>query len=205
MRTAQRWGAVACAMSLVTSAHAHHAMGNATPSNLFEGFVSGLAHPVIGVDHLLFVLAVGVAAYCFRRALTTAGAFVAATLVGTVVHLTAATLPYAETAVAASLVLGGLLLIAAARMHASRAAIAFFALAGVAHGYAYGEAIVGAEMTPLAAYLAGFTLIQLVLVAAAYALARTLERRATWLPPAQAFGAAVSIAGVAFLAMSFAQ
>jgi len=33
-------------------------------------------------------------------------------------------------------------------------------VAGAFHGYAYGESIVGAEPAPLAAYLAGFALIQ---------------------------------------------
>jgi urease accessory protein len=35
--------------------------------------------------------------------------------------------------------------------------------AGIFHGYAYGESIVGAEMTPLSAYLLGLALVQLVI------------------------------------------
>ena len=37
-----------------------------------------------------------------------------------------------------------------------------FAGAGLFHGWAYGESIFGAEQTPLIAYLAGFSLVQLV-------------------------------------------
>jgi urease accessory protein len=33
-------------------------------------------------------------------------------------------------------------------------------IAGAVHGYAYGESIVGAERTPLLAYIVGFALIQ---------------------------------------------
>ena len=40
-------------------ASAHHPMGGRVPSNFFEGFMSGLAHPVIGLDHLAFIVAVG--------------------------------------------------------------------------------------------------------------------------------------------------
>jgi urease accessory protein len=40
---------------------------------------------------------------------------------------------------------------------------ALFGLAGLAHGYAYGESIFGAEPTPLFAYLAGLVVIQSVL------------------------------------------
>jgi urease accessory protein len=38
--------------------------------------------------------------------------------------------------------------------------MAIFAVAGLFHGGAYGEAIIGAENTPLVAYLIGFALIQ---------------------------------------------
>jgi urease accessory protein len=37
------------------------------------------------------------------------------------------------------------------------------AVSGIFHGYAYGESIVGAEMTPLWAYLLGLALVQLVI------------------------------------------
>ena len=45
-------------LAVPISANAHHAMDSALPGNLLQGFVSGLAHPVIGLDHLLFVIAV---------------------------------------------------------------------------------------------------------------------------------------------------
>jgi hypothetical protein len=47
---------------LVTAAPAaaHHAMGGRTPSTFMEGFLSGLAHPVIGLDHLAFLVAIGI-------------------------------------------------------------------------------------------------------------------------------------------------
>jgi urease accessory protein len=37
------------------------------------------------------------------------------------------------------------------------------ALAGLFHGYAYGEAVVGAGMDPIMAYLAGLCLIQMAI------------------------------------------
>ncbi|MDR9405186.1 MAG: urease accessory protein UreJ, partial [Halothece sp. Uz-M2-17] len=39
---------------------------------------------------------------------------------------------------------------------------------------AYGEAVIGAEMTPVIAYLAGFTFIQLGIALGSYKLAQTL-------------------------------
>ena len=45
-----------------TPAMAHHLMGffHLTPGPL-SGFVSGLMHPLLGPDHLLFLLAIGAA------------------------------------------------------------------------------------------------------------------------------------------------
>ena len=183
-------------------ARAHHAMDNATPSTLYEGLVSGLAHPVIGLDHLVFVLALGAACYCFRIGAAAVAAFLVATLAGTAVHLQQASVPFAEGWVAATLLIAALALLRASSPMKRGAAAAFFALAGLVHGYAYGEAIVGAEATPLAAYLAGFTLVQLAIVAAGFALARALDRRS--IAPARAFGGALSVAGAAFLALAVA-
>ena len=42
-------------------ASAHHIMGGEMPSTFGQGLLSGLGHPVIGPDHLAFLIAVGVA------------------------------------------------------------------------------------------------------------------------------------------------
>ncbi|MGZ8211581.1 MAG: HupE/UreJ family protein [Burkholderiales bacterium] len=69
------------------AAYAHHAMDYEAPTNLFEGFVSGLAHPVIGLDHFLFVIAIGAACYFFGRRAASPALFIAGTIGGTVLHL----------------------------------------------------------------------------------------------------------------------
>src|SRR5688500_3875125 len=116
------------AAGLPSLAHAHHGMDNATPSTLYEGLVSGLAHPVIGLDHLFFVFAVGVACYFFRRGAGSVAAFLAATLAGTIVHLYQATVPYADAWVAVTVVVAGVLLWRASPLLKSGAAAAFFAI-----------------------------------------------------------------------------
>lgn len=200
MKTQRTRLATLLLLATPTLAHAHHAMGGKTPSTLFEGLVSGFAHPVIGLDHLLFVLAIGAACYAFRRGPGTAVAFVAATIVGTGLHLERATIPFAEAWVAGSLIVAGIALLRARPRLAGAAAGAFIALAGVFHGYAYGESIVGAEATPLAGYLVGFTLIQLAIAYGGYALARVLDRRS--IDVRRAFGGALSLTGAIFLALA---
>jgi urease accessory protein len=103
-----------------------------------------------------------------------------------------------------TLVAAGVLLLRASPLLKSGAAAGFFAIAGLVHGYAYGEAIVGAEPTPLAAYLAGYTVVQVAIVFAGFGLARVLDTRRPALGAARAFGGALSIVGAAFLVLSLA-
>src|SRR5262249_58096024 len=49
-------------------AFAHHMMGGRTPATLGEGILSGLGHPIIGLDHFAAVVAVGCPAAAHRAA-----------------------------------------------------------------------------------------------------------------------------------------
>ncbi|MBE9028603.1 HupE/UreJ family protein [filamentous cyanobacterium LEGE 11480] len=141
---------------------AHHPMGGATPATFFEGFMSGVGHPILGVDHLAFVVAIGLFAAMKRQGFLIPVAFVLTAMLGTAAHLMSATLPGAELWVAGSVLALGLLMLLQDRLNLA-AISGLVGLAGLFHGYAYGEAIFGAEMTPLVAYLAGFTAIQLAI------------------------------------------
>ena len=153
-------------------ATAHHAFGGVTPTNGIEGFFSGLAHPVIGLDHFAFVVAVGLlAALKGTKGFFIPCAFILATLAGTGLHLLNVNLPFPEVIIAASVLGFGLLL---TRQNSPNlwGLIGLCMLAGIFHGYAYGEAIVGAEMTPLIAYLSGFAVVQLIVSLIAYQIGR---------------------------------
>lgn len=143
----------------ISPAFAHHAMGGGTPSTFAQGFISGLAHPVIGIDHLAFVVGAGLLAAACGRRYTLPLAFIAATAVGTLLLVSGVTIPGTEPAIALSVALVGVLLISGKKLPAPYF-IALFAVAGIFHGLAYGSSIVGAETTPLVAYLAGFSVIQ---------------------------------------------
>ena len=192
----------ACAALQPVAAQAHHAMGGALPGSMFEGLLSGLAHPLIGLDHFVFVLVMGAACYYLGRRLLGIGAFLIAALAGTMLHVQEATLPYAEIWIAASLLALGVAVLWAAPARGRIAAPVFFALAGLVHGYAYGESIVGAEQTPLVAYLVGFTVIQCAIALAGYALARQADRTHRSAVALRAAGAIASISGVAFLLLA---
>jgi urease accessory protein len=132
------------------------------PANALQGFLSGLAHPVIGLDHLAFVVAAGLLAATKRHGIWIPIGFVLAALGGTGLHLMGLDLPASEFMTAGS-VLGFGILLALPQSPNLAVMIGLAALAGIFHGYAYGESIVGAEMNPLIAYLAGFSVIQLAI------------------------------------------
>ena len=48
------------AVSLISPAHAHHpfGMGDSTDLSALQGLLSGIGHPLLGPDHLLFLLAI---------------------------------------------------------------------------------------------------------------------------------------------------
>lgn len=151
-----------CVLLLATPASAHHAMDGQVPTNFGQGFLSGLAHPVIGIDHLVFVIAAGLLAVTKRRGIWIPIAFVLAALLGTALHLQGVNLPATEFLIAAS-VLGFGILLALPQSPTLAVMMGLGAIAGIFHGYAYGEAIVGAPVNPLMAYLLGFTVMQLAI------------------------------------------
>ena len=152
---------------------AHHPSGGDMPTNAIQGFLSGVGHPVIGLDHLAFVITAGLLAAVMGRGLMIPIGFVLASMVGTGIHLMAIDLPAAELVISGSVLLFGALL--AMKQPPSTAIVTgLAALAGLFHGYAYGEAVVGARMDTIVAYLGGFAMIQMAIAIAAYAIAKQL-------------------------------
>lgn len=190
---------------VATAANAHHPMGMQTPATLFEGLLSGLGHPIIGLDHLAFLVVVGLLAYSLKGTsrYVVPLAFVGATVAGTLIHVGRLDLPMTEVLVALSVLGGGVLLLARAALPALILTL-LVALFGIFHGYAYGESIVGAEQTPLLSYLVGFSLIQYVLIAGVTFLVDLAGHRSATAPMrlGQGGGLAATVAGGALLAMN---
>jgi urease accessory protein len=181
----QRWTQILTIIPIflllfATKTLAHHAMGGQTPNNFFDGFLSGLAHPIIGLDHLAFVVASGLIAVGMEQGLLIPIAFVIATLIGTGIHLQEIDLIFPEGIVALSVIVFGIILTLKKgfQNHSNLYTIALATLgmiAGIFHGYAYGESIVGARVSALIAYLIGFTVIQLVIASSAFLLGSVIK------------------------------
>jgi len=158
---------------LMQPASAHHVMDGALPVTAWQGLLSGLGHPVIGLDHLAFVVGVGLIAHAVGRILLLPLVFVAGTALGCWVHIAGYTVAWSEAAIALSAVIAAAVLAVRARIPAGALAALLLA-AGAVHGYAYGESIVGAEPAPLAAYVAGFAIVQYAIAVASAAALRRL-------------------------------
>ena len=187
---------------VATPALAHHPLDGRLPSNFFEGIMSGFGHPIIGFDHLAFVIASGFMAVGIARGILIPIAFVIATAIGAGIHLLAIDLPIPEVVIAASVVLFGVLLFIRqskkfAINYMSIAGLA--ALAGIFHGHAYGEGIFGAEPTPLVAYLIGFTVIQLAISLGIYLVTSKVIKSISLNFITRFAGLAIATTGLVFL------
>ena len=195
----------ATALLFSSAALAHHVMDYGLPQTFVQGLLSGLGHPLIGVDHAAFIVASGFLLALVDRGLVAVLVLIGATLVGAAMHLLGVDVPGGEIGVALSVILVGGLVIARRAIPLTWLS-AGLAVAGVLHGHAYAESIFGAEPTPLGAYLLGFSVIQLaVAVAAFWAHRRIIAAREAWAKPvAVGLGTAVSVVGVTFLALNLA-
>jgi urease accessory protein len=111
-RAFKRLGLAAALALSASPAFAHHMMGGRMPGNFGEGLLSGLGHPIIGLDHFAAVVAVGCLAAAHRAAPMLAIGYVLAMIAGVAVHLQGATVPGAEILVALSVIaLGAVMLL----------------------------------------------------------------------------------------------
>lgn len=186
----------AIAVAASDFALAHHVMGGGTPSTFGDGFLSGLGHPIVGIDHLAFLIAVGVVVGLAGINLILPSIFVGLSAVGVLLHVKGVTIPAVEALVAASVILVGALLAFGTRV-VPIAWAALFAFAGLFHGYAYGESVFGAETTPVSAYLLGLVIVQTATVTG---IALMMQKGATSAIAPRLTGAAVAGIGLAVLA-----
>jgi urease accessory protein len=152
-------------------AQAHHPFGLAegTQLNSWQGLLSGIGHPLLGPDHLLFLLALAFVG--LKRPQTWTVPLLAVGLAGSalaqVLSLPAAWGPWAEALVALSLALEGLV---ALSVLPSAWLLPLFGL----HGFLLGGMVVGAETTPLLGYFAGLLLGQGALLLVVTSLSQRL-------------------------------
>lgn len=150
-------------------AHPGHEVGHV-------GFVAGLGHPWLGLDHLLAMAAIGL--WSLKQAprlrMATPLLMVLGMVAGAGLSVFGVAVPGVEYVIALSVLLVGILLATYARVPASVGAILVIAFM-MFHGYAHGsEMPMGSS---LLAYIAGFTVSTLVITMLARHLGTWLMQR----------------------------
>jgi urease accessory protein len=180
--------------ALASPAFAH------TGAGLFgqSGFAAGFLHPLMGLDHELAMLGVGIwAVQLGRRAIWLVPlSFVAVMIVGAIFGIMGAPLPMVEFGIGGSVLVIGALIAFGARMPVALA-MAIVAAFAFFHGHAHGTELPG--FAHPAAYGAGFVTATALLHATGIALAWLVRKGATALPLRVA-GAAIAAMGGLLLA-----
>jgi len=148
-----------------SGAQAHHLIEflQERPTPLL-GLMSGLAHPVIGPDHLLFLLALSMVGW--RQRSVWMLALLVVGLAGSGMGLLLPGLPAAEALVAFTLVVVGLVLLG--RLHPLVLLPAF-----AMHGYVLSATVLGWNAAPIGSYLLGLLISQGLLLLLALGGLRT--------------------------------
>lgn len=153
----------------------------------FNGLISGLLHPVLGPDHLLFLLALSLVGLRHRSGWMLG--LLAVGLAGSAIGLVAPGLPGAELLVALSLVVVALVL-------AERLPRPWLLAAFALHGYVLSASVLGWTAMPVAAYLFGLLLSQGLLL---FASLRLLAASVGSIAPRTRRALALAVAGVGTL------
>lgn len=193
-----RWvGAVLAVMIavIVAGAAEAHSLGVAA-----AGFSAGLAHPLVGLDHLLAMIAVGLWAVQIAERTERAaalwlvpGAFVAMMAAGGVVAMAGVPMAQVELGILGSLVVLGLL-IALAPHWPVWAGVAMAGAVALFHGHAHGAEAPQAASETL--YAAGFIVTTIFLHGVGISLGLVLRDGRTGLA-ARSGGAGIAAAGLA--------
>jgi urease accessory protein len=153
-----------------------------------HGFLSGLLHPVTGLDHLAAMVAVGVwSAATTRRFWIAPIAFALTLFAGALLAQGGVAFPAIEPMIAASMLVVGLLLAARAKLPEAAGAVLVGAFA-LFHGAAHGQELGG--MAALLGMVAGTALLH----GAGMGLGRVLVKHSPWWT--RAAGAVVALMGL---------
>ncbi|MDZ8188006.1 MAG: HupE/UreJ family protein [Nostoc sp. ChiSLP02] len=168
-------------------------------SNSWEGFLWGVADPVIRLDCLVGIVAIGLLSAIFVRGALVIASFALAAVLGIVIHLFQVNFPGTEIALAISTIVLSIMLIVPTQANFVILAL-MGASVGLFQGYAVSQSIIQSQIIPLFTYILGMALTQLAVtlsvreIGAAMGMAE-INRVSTW---------KISVAGFCLFAMAIA-
>ncbi|USG62539.1 HupE/UreJ family protein [Sneathiella marina] len=191
-------------LASATPALAHHPLAGQPMETFAQGLLSGIGHPLLGFDHLFFVIAIGVAALYTGYARLAPAAYIGAMLVGCLMMSFGIGLPFKEVIIGLSLLTVGIVVLSGRALSVAPA-IALFAIFGLFHGSAFGDSIAAQEASVgapvLFGYLIGLGVLQYgIALASGYLVVKVWKATAAQAVEARIAGAAVAGMG-AFLTL----
>lgn len=164
--------AAAALLGAASPAFAHHPFGMPEGADIspLQGVVSGIGHPLLGPDHLLFLIALALVGFSQPRrwVLPLLAVGLGGSLFTQFVPLPDVLETGAEALVSLTLVLEGLVILGRLPVQLLLPSIAL-------HGYLLGAAVVGAEPAPLLAYGLGLFIGQGALLLVVTSISKQLQ------------------------------
>lgn len=161
-----------------------------------SSMATGLAHPILGFDHLLAIFALGIWAATQGKTMkwSLPLLFVLVMAFGAFVALKGVSMPFVEPGILASIFVLGLMLLTAKKMRAMSSVVLVAAFA-LFHGHAHGTEMLAG--THVITYFVGFILSSLAVCAAGSLFAsKVLAKQSSIVT--QVLGALVALGGLAF-------
>ncbi|BAY25443.1 hydrogenase accessory protein [Calothrix sp. NIES-2100] len=172
-------------ISLLISLSGFH--GHPAISNSWEGLLWGIADPVISLNRLASLVAIGLLSAGIIRGALIAASFGSAAAFGMVIHLFHVNIPGVQIGIATSTIAFGAMLMMLNKPNSVVLSV-IGAIAGLLHGYAGAESVMDTGIMPLVIYVLGVTLTQCAVVMSAREIYSILPNK-------------ISLGGLAFCAI----
>ena len=147
----------------VTLALAYNAPSCIALQTIWHSFLSGLCDPIIGVEHLSFLVAFGVMIAFLKNRMIFGASFIVATKAGTLILLAGGFLPMTELVISASIVLSGFLIIHGRDVKLPTV-VALALCSGLFHSLAFNAAVIGTKLSPTIAYFFRLAVVHMCIV-----------------------------------------
>lgn len=135
---------------------AHHPWeGERENLNLFQAFISGLAHPILGLDHLLFFISVGLLGGL--SPLIRVPFLITLGLLSGIASLFLPIFPGSEILMGVSIIFSVLVAL-------KRLPLVVIPISIACHGFVLAKAMIGLEPTPLISYFIGVLLVEIFII-----------------------------------------
>ena len=156
--------------------YSHHPLNGGIMESFSDGFLSGIGHPILGLDHLAFIFGIGLFSYISQKFYKFSFSFIVGTLVGLISIYFGFYLPFYEIIVSLTLILLSYVIVSKRGIHSK---VVLFSTFGIFHGWAYGAILLDKPLLNtniLLGYSLGLFLTQLLIAFLGYQLFKFLKR-----------------------------